>query len=175
MVKPDGPAWDLSAFGHVEARVTNTGTLRSSINLRVDNEGDWTTNPWNAEALWLGPGETGTVLVRFGYSFGSRWLRLNPKRPAGAGLPEQAEGSSRSGSISSPPGTRRNAAGRTQRGALDRLTGSCRGMAPARSRDGSAPTAGRSLNSSRRRRQSRVALPPAQGPGVAQPAVGLWT
>ena len=30
-LKPEGKAWDLSAFGHVEARVVNTGSKRASL------------------------------------------------------------------------------------------------------------------------------------------------
>ena len=30
-LKPKGKAWDLSAFGHVEARVVNTGSKRTSL------------------------------------------------------------------------------------------------------------------------------------------------
>ena len=30
-LKPEGKAWDLSAFGHVEARVVNTGAGRGRL------------------------------------------------------------------------------------------------------------------------------------------------
>ena len=68
-IKPAGAAWDLSGFGHVEARVVNTGARKLSINLRVDNPGDWRVSPWNMEQLSLEPGASGTVSVIFGYSY----------------------------------------------------------------------------------------------------------
>lgn len=69
-LKPDGAAaWDLSAFGHVEAKVVNTGTKSVSVALRVDNEG-WKDSPWNTESLSIKPGATGTVKVIFGYTYG---------------------------------------------------------------------------------------------------------
>ncbi|HEX2949137.1 MAG TPA: glycoside hydrolase family 16 protein [Armatimonadota bacterium] len=69
-IKPEGALWDLSAYGHVDAKITNTSVVKISVCLRVDNDGDWQKNPWNAEVLWLQPGATGTVRVRFGYSWG---------------------------------------------------------------------------------------------------------
>lgn len=80
VVKPQEPVWDLSAFGHVEARITNRGKAASGVSLRVDNAGDWTTSPWNSETVWLRPGETGTVRVRFGYSWGNPGFALDPSR-----------------------------------------------------------------------------------------------
>lgn len=69
LTPPEKP-WDLSAFGHVEAKVRNLGTKPVSVCLRVDDDGDWKANPWNAENLYLQPGKTGTVKVIFGHSFG---------------------------------------------------------------------------------------------------------
>lgn len=80
VLKPEGAVWDLSAFGHVDARVVNTGPVACGVCLRVDNEGDWTTNPWNSETLWLNPGEGGTVRVRFGYSWGQPGYALDPAK-----------------------------------------------------------------------------------------------
>ncbi|MGD0088530.1 MAG: glycoside hydrolase family 16 protein [Planctomycetota bacterium] len=71
-IKPEGTAWDLSAFGHVEARVVNTGAKAVGVNIRVDNPGDWHDNPWNCEQLWLDPGASGTLSVIFGYSYGRK-------------------------------------------------------------------------------------------------------
>lgn len=68
-LKPESGAWNLADFGHVALRVTNTGEKSLSIALRLDNAGDWRDNPWNAESTFLKPGATGTVKVRFGYSF----------------------------------------------------------------------------------------------------------
>ena len=77
--KPAAP-WDLSIYGHVEARIRNTGTEKIGVSLRLDNDGDWKTNPWNGENLWLKPGEVGTVTVRFGYSWGKKGFALDPKK-----------------------------------------------------------------------------------------------
>jgi len=72
-LKPEGDTpWDLSAFGHVEARVANTGSEALALCLRVDNEGDWRNEPWNAEQIKLRPGAAGTVSVIFGSSYGHR-------------------------------------------------------------------------------------------------------
>ncbi len=69
-VKPDGQGpWDLSPWGHVEARITNTGTDKIIIGMRVDNAGDWKASPWDAENVTLKPGETRLVKVVFGYAY----------------------------------------------------------------------------------------------------------
>ena len=62
--------WNLAAYGHVEAHVRNLGAKPVTVCLRVDGDGDWKDNPWNAENLYLQPGATGTVKVIFGHSFG---------------------------------------------------------------------------------------------------------
>ena len=67
-----GETWNLSPWGRIEARVTNTSDENLHVNLRVDNPGDWRTNPWNAEAVFLKPGESKTVSVYFGYSYGHK-------------------------------------------------------------------------------------------------------
>jgi beta-glucanase (GH16 family) len=81
-VKPEGAVWDLSEFGYVQARVTNIGAAPVTVCLRVDDDGDWTTNPWNAENAALAAGETGVVRVRFGYSWGKPGFALHPARIA---------------------------------------------------------------------------------------------
>ncbi|MAS92003.1 MAG: hypothetical protein CMO55_02310 [Verrucomicrobiales bacterium] len=65
-----GSPWDLSEYAFVEARIRNTGEVELPVSLRVDNAGNWRDNPWNAESIRLGPGDSGTVRVFFGYSFG---------------------------------------------------------------------------------------------------------
>ncbi|MDQ3813514.1 MAG: hypothetical protein M3347_06135, partial [Armatimonadota bacterium] len=78
-IKPDGAPWDLSAYGHVEARVVNTGTKGISVALRLDNAGDWKDNPTNTESISLQPGKSGTVKTIFGYSYGLKpSFKLNP-------------------------------------------------------------------------------------------------
>jgi beta-glucanase (GH16 family) len=71
-IKPNTPAWDLSKFGHIEAKVTNTGDTTVSLSLRVDNAGHWKTNPWNCESKSIKPGETSVIKVIFGYQYGMK-------------------------------------------------------------------------------------------------------
>jgi len=71
-IKPAGAPWNLAGYGHVEARVVNTGAKPISVALRVDGAGDWKDNPWNAESVYLQPGATGTVTTIFGYSYGHK-------------------------------------------------------------------------------------------------------
>lgn len=80
VIRPEAAAWDLSAYGHVEARIVNTGSETLSLALRVDNEGDWTTNPWNSESAYPKPGESVTIRVRFGYSWGQPGFALDTAR-----------------------------------------------------------------------------------------------
>lgn len=73
-----GGAFDLSTFGFVQAEVTNTSAVPIAFNLRLDNDGDWKDNPWNADVLRLKPGATGTIKVYFGYSYGKPAYALKP-------------------------------------------------------------------------------------------------
>ena len=41
---PQGAAWDLSRFGHVEARITDLGEKALSVNMRVDNADGFITS-----------------------------------------------------------------------------------------------------------------------------------
>ena len=79
-LKPKSLLWDLSAYGYVEAKVTNTCKEGITVCLRVDNDGDWTQNPWSSEVAYPKPGETVTVKVRFGYSWGKPGYKLNPAK-----------------------------------------------------------------------------------------------
>ncbi len=72
MVKPLGGPWNLAEFGHVEARIVNTGTGPLSLALRVDNAGRWQDNPWDTETVTLPPGATDTITTIFGYSYGRK-------------------------------------------------------------------------------------------------------
>jgi hypothetical protein len=74
---PDG-SWNLSAFKGVAADVTNTGSGKIGISMRVENAGDWRQSPWNSNVLWLAPGATGTIEVIFGESFGKPGFALDP-------------------------------------------------------------------------------------------------
>jgi len=71
-IKPQGAVWDLSAFGHIKARIANTGTKPLSVFLRVDNAGDWRESPWNTESVSIKPGSTETLSVIFGFAYGRK-------------------------------------------------------------------------------------------------------
>lgn len=72
LTKKDGSPFDLSKHGNVEAKITNLGKTKIPVNLRLDNDGDWQTNPYNTESVYLGPGETGTIKLIFGHSYGHK-------------------------------------------------------------------------------------------------------
>jgi len=75
-----GGSWDLSAYAGVQVDVTNAGTQTANISLRVDNAGDWKKQPWNTEAITVKAGETKTVKVYFGKSYGGNaGYALDPK------------------------------------------------------------------------------------------------
>jgi beta-glucanase (GH16 family) len=80
-LKPaSGSSWDLGLYGHVEAKITNTGDKTLNLNLRVDNAGDYRIEPWNGEAKEIEPGQTRILRVYFGYSYGFRpGFKLNPE------------------------------------------------------------------------------------------------
>ena len=83
-IVPPGGHWDLSAFGHVEAKLVNTGTKNLGVALRVDNAGNWQDNPWNAEQVYLKPGESKTLKTIFGHSYGYKpGYPLKPAEVAG--------------------------------------------------------------------------------------------
>ena len=62
--------WDLSKYSGIQVDVTNTGTGNVKVALRVDNAGDWKKNPFNTESATIKPGETKTIKVNFGKSYG---------------------------------------------------------------------------------------------------------
>lgn len=76
----NGDSWDLSAFGHVEAKVKNVGEQAIDLAVRVDNPGDWKLSPWNTEHAGIKPGETRSIRVCFGHSFGQPAFALDAKR-----------------------------------------------------------------------------------------------
>jgi len=65
-----GTFWDLSAYGHVEARITNTGTAGFSIVMHVSDEGEGYWTEKKLEFVNIKPGETKTLKVIFGYEKG---------------------------------------------------------------------------------------------------------
>ncbi|MFB9900297.1 family 16 glycosylhydrolase [Cerasicoccus arenae] len=77
----DGSPWDLSDFGHIEAEIENTGETKLPLSLRVDNSGNWQDNPWNTESTTVKPGETKTLKVIFGHSYGLKpGYKLDPSK-----------------------------------------------------------------------------------------------
>ncbi len=74
-----GATWDLTPWGHVEAKITNLSSTNLYMGIRVDNAGDWRKEPWNAETMSLKPGESKVIKVIFGHSYGFRpAFKLNP-------------------------------------------------------------------------------------------------
>jgi hypothetical protein len=67
---PAGAAWDFSKFTGLEAELTNPGETPVKVAFRVDNEGDWQKGPWNVESITVKPGESKTLKVSFGRSYG---------------------------------------------------------------------------------------------------------
>lgn len=76
----DAPVWDASAYGHVETRITNTGTHAMWVQMRVDNAGEGRLNPWNLNGIQLKPGATGTLRVTFGYTYAQPKYALDPSK-----------------------------------------------------------------------------------------------
>ena len=71
---------NLSAFTGLQAEITNVGQSRLNVALRADNPGDWQKNPWNTNNVWLAPGETKTLKVTFGQSYGRPGYALDASR-----------------------------------------------------------------------------------------------
>lgn len=78
---PQG-AWNLSNYAGVQVDITNPNSFGVTAALRVDNPGDWSKNQWNAEKLHIKAGQTQTVRVKFGQSWGAPGFSLNPARVA---------------------------------------------------------------------------------------------
>ena len=65
-----GKTWDLSAYGHVEAKVTNTGVKILPFVMHVVNDVEGYWQEVNTEAIDIPPGETKVLTVYFGYQYG---------------------------------------------------------------------------------------------------------
>jgi len=64
-----GEFWDVSPYGHIEAKITNTGDKLIKITMRVD--GVVSGQPASdAEVIGAKPGESKIIKVIFGYSWG---------------------------------------------------------------------------------------------------------
>ena len=69
VIKPaTGESWDISAYGHVEVRLTNLGDKRAGLSLQVENEEGHP--PFSCEKISLAPGESKTLKVVLGYFYG---------------------------------------------------------------------------------------------------------
>lgn len=73
-----GKPWNLASHAWIEVRLGNPSDHAIAVVLRVDNAGDWKSNPWNGETLSLAPGATGTLRVWFGRSWGQPGFKLDP-------------------------------------------------------------------------------------------------
>jgi len=69
VVPASGDSWDLAAFGHVEAKLTNTGDKPIKAALRVNGLVSGSPEQ-NGETVSLRPGESKVVKVIFGYQYG---------------------------------------------------------------------------------------------------------
>lgn len=77
VITPATP-WDASGFGHIEAKITNTGTKRLRINLRIDNDGPWQENRSSATTVGVDPGKSAVISAIFGYQYGKAAYPLKP-------------------------------------------------------------------------------------------------
>jgi beta-glucanase (GH16 family) len=75
----NGKHWALTAFGHVEATVTNRGSQSETLGLRVDSAGSQGEKSWNAEEMTIPSGESRVIRVYFGYSYGRKGYELHPE------------------------------------------------------------------------------------------------
>ncbi len=65
-----GTSWDLSAYGHVQAKVTNTGKKSLPFVMHVVNGKEEPREEKNSEPFTIKPGETRNLTVYFGYQYG---------------------------------------------------------------------------------------------------------
>ncbi|MBC8128228.1 MAG: family 16 glycosylhydrolase, partial [Gloeobacteraceae cyanobacterium ES-bin-144] len=78
-ITPEVDSWDLSEFGHIEARIVNTGKKDLSFVLRVDGKADGADFTSNTESVTIKPGETRTAKVIFGFTYGYKpAMKPNP-------------------------------------------------------------------------------------------------
>ena len=76
VIKPaTGETWDLSAYGHAEAKITNLGEKNTRIEFALEMETGRT--PFSTDKISLAPGESKTVSVVFGYFYGVYSRKFN--------------------------------------------------------------------------------------------------
>ncbi len=69
IIPATGDAWDLTPFGHIEAKIVNTGSTIFRITMRVDSPvANGVVS--NTEVIGVKPGESKILKVIFGYNFG---------------------------------------------------------------------------------------------------------
>lgn len=69
IIKPEsGSAWDLTPWGRIETKITNLGTTKLQLSMRVDNKPDGSS--CNTEGVSLAPGQSKVLKVIFGYTYG---------------------------------------------------------------------------------------------------------
>lgn len=78
-----GIGWNLQAFSGIEVELTNKGPVKVRAALRVDNPGDWKTEPWNTQMSYVEPGETKVLKLIFGQDGGAPGFDLDPTRVTG--------------------------------------------------------------------------------------------
>jgi beta-glucanase (GH16 family)/uncharacterized cupredoxin-like copper-binding protein len=66
IVPAEGKVWELSAYGHIEAKVTNLGTKQLPFVMQIE-DGSGGLN--NLESINVAPGETKVLKVVFGYQY----------------------------------------------------------------------------------------------------------
>lgn len=71
--KPSGDVWNLADFDHILIRVTNTGESNARGSIRLDNPGNWKTNPWMTINTGIPAGTTKTIKVALdGFTTGGK-------------------------------------------------------------------------------------------------------
>ncbi|MBI3831442.1 MAG: glycoside hydrolase family 16 protein [Planctomycetes bacterium] len=70
-------AWDLSAYGRIDARIVNLGASPLNLSLRADDDGPWQNEPYSAGKVTLKPHESGSVTAIFHYKWGKKDHTLN--------------------------------------------------------------------------------------------------
>lgn len=71
--------WDASAGSRLVAAVTNTGPARIAVHVKLENDGPWQENRWNASRMGIAPGETREIPVHFGASYDKSAYALDAK------------------------------------------------------------------------------------------------
>ncbi|HCD33193.1 MAG TPA: hypothetical protein DER01_12360 [Phycisphaerales bacterium] len=62
--------WDFTGYDTLEAQVTNTGQKQLLLCMRLDNPHNWGKSPWSSECLRINAGQSTTIKVKFGRSYG---------------------------------------------------------------------------------------------------------